>query len=199
MADFDNNDVVRLGAQFLMNGTEVIANVWHVQITSGAPMAFAAAAQDFQEYIHYLYNPLLTWYSTDFESDRISVKNETQDTVWGAIAFQSTLTGTNLGDNTAQQVALLGWGRTPLSRVQIRKYWGPFTESSITAGLWTSGIRSDIQSRMDYHIGSHAMGNGLTLLGVAFNKALARATAAITATTTATPVVQRRRRVGRGA
>lgn len=199
MADFDNGDIVRLGASFLMRTTDVIVNVFNVIIDSGAPMAFAAAAQDFQQYIHFMYDPLMTWYSNQFTSDRISVKNETQATVWGSIAFQAPLVGTNLGDETSQQVALLGWGRTSLSRVQIRKYWGPFTESSLTAGLWLSAIRADILGRMDYHILPQVLGNGLQLTGVAYSTTLLRATVALSATTAEVPVVQRRRRRGTGA
>ncbi len=198
MADFDNGDVVRLGAQFLMNATDTIVNVWHVRIEAGAPMAFAAAAQDFQDYMGFLYSGLMTYYVTTFLSDRISVKNETQNTVWGSIAFGVPLAGSSVGDETAQQTALLGWGRTQISRVQIRKYWGPFTETDMSNGLWLSGIRAAVLGRMDYHIGSQTLGNGLELIGVAYNKILERATPALSATTTAVPVVQRRRRQGRG-
>lgn len=198
MADFDNGDVVRLGAQFLMNATDTIVNVWHVQIESGAPMAFPAAAQDFQDYMGFLYASMMSYYVTTFLSDRISVKNETQNTVWGSIAFGTPLAGTSVGDETAQQTALLGWGRTSLSRVQIRKYWGPFTETDMSNGLWLSGIRAAILGRMDYHIVGQTMGNGLKLIGVAYNKTLARATVALSSTTSPVPVVQRRRRQGRG-
>lgn len=198
MADFNDGDVIRLGASFLMDTTDQIVNVFHVKIESGGPMAFAAAAQDFQDYIHYIYNPMMGEYTNQFASDRISVKNETENTVWGSIAFASPLLGTNLGDEAAQQVALLGWGRTPLSRVQIRKYWGPFTETSMTVGLWASALRAVVQTAMDYHIGQNAMPNGLQLKGVAYSKLLDRATYAISATTAGVPVVQRRRRKGTG-
>lgn len=198
MADFQDGDVVRLGASFILDTTDAVVNVFHVLIESGGPLAFAASAQDFQDYVHFLYNPLQGYYVPEFLSDRISVKNETQDTVWGSIAFKTPLAGTNVNELTASQVALLGFARTPISRVQIRKYWGPFTEGDMTDGLWLSGIRADLQDTMDYHIASHVMPNGLELLGVAYSKALDRATAAYSATTTANPVVQRRRRRGTG-
>lgn len=198
MADFETGDVVRLGAAFLYKDSDAVVNTFHVQIVSGGPMAFAQAALDFQEWIDDLYTPLLGRYSDDFDSDRISVKNETQNTVWGSIAFSTPLVGTNLTDELPAQVALLGFGRTSISRVQIRKYWGPFTESACTGGLWLSTIRADVQTAMDYIIGQTVLTQGLTLQGVAYNKALGRATVALTATTSQTPVVQRRRRIGRG-
>lgn len=199
MADFENGDVVRLGAAFLSDVSDAIVNVYHVTIGAGAPMAFAAAAQDFQDYIGFIYAPAMNVYPTTFASDRISVKNETQNTVWGAIAFPTPLVGTAAGDRTAQQVALLAWGRTPISRVQIRKYYGPFTEASMTNGLWLSAIRATCQQMIDYHIVANVMPNGLQLQGVAYSKALDRATLAITATTSEVPVIQRRRRLGTGA
>lgn len=199
MADFETGDVVRLGAAFLYSAADTIVNVWHVKITSGGPLAFVTASLDFQEYVDDLYRPLVGYYRTVLVGDRISVKNETQNTVWGAIGFNPSFTGTHVGQGTALQVALLGWGRTAISRVQIRKYWGPFGEAEMEHGLWTTAIRADIQDQMDYHIGEHVMSNGLELQGVAYNKALDRATTCLTATTTGNPVIQRRRRFGRGA
>lgn len=199
MADFEIGDIVRLGAAFLVDNTDAIVNVFHVKVLSGAPMAFAAAATAFQDYIGYIYGGTLGSYPTGFQSDRISVKNETQNTVWGSIAFGVPLVGTHVGDMTALQVALLSWARTPISRVQLRKYWGPFTEANMTAGLWLSGLRAIFQAAMDYHIQAHAMPNGLELIGVAYNKLLDRAIEAYSSTTAAVPVVQRRRRKGTGA
>lgn len=199
MADFEIGDVVRLGAAFLMATSDAVVNVYHVRIEAGAPMAFAAASQDFQDYIHFIYNPLLSRYPTVFASDRISVKNETQNTVWGSIAFASPLVGTNVGDLCALQTALLGYARTPISRVQIRKYWGPLTETNMTNGLWSSALRAAFNTALDYHIVRNVMPNGLDLVGVAYNKALDRATLAYSSTTAEVPVVQRRRRKGTGA
>lgn len=199
MADFETGDVIRLGVAFLMDTSDAIVNVFHVRIESGGPLAFAAAAEDLQEYIHYIYNPMMGSYATGLESDRISVKNETQETVWGAIAFQDPLSGSGGGNYTPLQVALLGYARTPISRVQIRKYWGPFLETAVTLGLWASGLRATCQTAMDYHIAEHTMGNGLELLGVAYSKSLDRAVEAYSSTTAEVPVVQRRRRKGRGA
>lgn len=199
MADFENGDVVRLGAGWLNNTTDAIVNVWTVQINSGGPLAFAAASQDFQDYLHTLYAGILPIYPTTMLSDRITVKNETQATVWGAIAWKTPLGGAGVTDPLAQQTALLGWGRTQISRVQIRKYFGPFTEAALSLGLWTAGVRALCQTMMDYHIVANAQPNGLVLQGVAYNPLLSRATTALSATTTDVPVVQRRRRRGRGA
>lgn len=199
MADFETGDVVRLGASFLLDVSDVIVNVFHAKIVDGGPMAFAAAAQDFQDYIHYIYNPTMGQYSNVFASDRISVKNETQNTVWGSIAFASSLVGAETGDRMNAQTALLSYARTPLSRVQIRKYWGPFTKVDLLNGLWISSIRATFQTAMDYHIAPHVMPNGLELLGVAYNKLLGRATEAYSSTTAQVPVIQRRRRTGTGA
>lgn len=182
----------------MYDNSDAIVNVWNVQINSGAPMAFAAAAQDFAEYVEALYRPIVASYPTRLVSDRISVKNETQSTVWGAIAWEVLFQGTNVGDPAPTQTCLLGWARTPISRVQIRKYFGPFTEVEMSLGFWNAPVRAECQGTMDYHIVPNAMTNGLILQGVAYSVLLARATLALTATTAETPVVQRRRRRGRG-
>jgi len=198
MADFDNGDVVRLGASFLYQSSEQVVNVWTVKIESGGSLTFAQGSLELAEYVDELYQLCIGWYKTTFTSDRISVKNETQNTVWGSIAFENVLAGTQITDPLPQQVALLGWGRTPISRVQIRKYFGPLTENALSAGQWSSSVRASFQDVMDYHITSQTMTGGLELRGVAYNKPLDRATPALTATTAVVPVVQRRRRLGRG-
>lgn len=199
MTDFLSGDIVRLGAVMRYNSTDDIVGVWHARIESGGPMAFAAAAQDFAEYIDDLYRSLVSYYSTVVVGDHISIKNMTKDEVWGNIAWGPAFTGTNVSDRLPLQVALLAWGRTAKSRVQIRKYFGPFTEVDQTAGAWAAGIQSAVAARMAYHIASQTMTNGLELRGVAYNRTLGTYTYAIGATATTNPVVQRRRRQGRGA
>lgn len=198
MADFDNGDIVRLGAVCRYDDTDDIVGVWHLLIEAGGPMAFAAAAQDFAEYIDDIYRPLIAYYTTVMVGDHISIKNMTQAAVWGNIAWGPAFAGTAATDRLPLQVALLAWGRTATSRVQIRKYFGPFTEAHQTDGLWVAGIVSACAAAMATHIATQVMGNGLELKGVAYNRALATYTEALGATATNNPVVQRRRRQGRG-
>lgn len=199
VADFDNGDIIRLGAVMRYDGTDDMVNVWHVRIESGGPMAFAAASADFAEYVDDLYRSLVSYYSTVTVGDHISCKNVTQATVWAAFAWSPAFTGTNAIDRLATQMALLAWGRCAKSRVQIRKYFGPFTEQNMTSGLWVAAIQSACVARMFYHIAAQTMTNGLELKGVAYNRTAGTYEYALGATASTNPVVQRRRRVGRGA
>lgn len=198
MADFETNDVVRLTPTMEVDGADAIVNVLHVQITGGGPLAFAAAAQDFVEYCDALYALIEGKLANNALDDFIGIKNVTQDTVWGAVAWTDFDGGTNAGEMLPLQLCVLAWGRTQISRVQIRKYLGPFTESDQGEGSWSADLRSSCQSYIDYHITGQTMGNGLVLRGCAYSPSLARVTFALTGTTTAIPVIQRRRRKGRG-
>lgn len=199
MADFDTGDIVRLGAQMTLNLTDEVVGVWHVRIEAGGPMAFAAAGQDFQEYIDGIYRPLVAYYTTAITSNYISVKNQTQATVWGSIAWNPSFTGTSVGERVTPQVALLAWGRTAKSRVQIRKYFGPFTDGNIAQGVWDAGTTAACAAVMSWHIGTQTMTNGLQLKGVAYNRTAGTYNYGLGATATNNPVIQRRRRQGRGA
>lgn len=198
MADFNDGDVVRLGCVQEIDLTDDLVNVLHVTINSGGPMAFAAASQDFQEYCDALYNPLVTSVSSRVTSKHISVKNVTQAQVWGNIAWLTYGGGSSGSDAVANQLAVLVWGRTTRPRVQIRKYLGLFTEINITNGLWISALQALCGAFMVYHIAPQTMTNGLVLQGCAYNYALSRVTLANSYAVSANPVVQRRRRKGRG-
>lgn len=198
MADFDTGDIVRLGCVMRNRGLVDIVNVLHLEILSGGGLAAPAAYEDFQEYCDNLYATIGANLVNTQLADRISVANVTQSTVWGAISWDVFAGGGDAGDQTADQVALMVFGRTPISRVQIRKYLGVFSESSITDGIWGSAIRSNCQNYIDYLITPDVMTNGLELVGVAWSELYTRATRALTGATSAEPVIQRRRRRGRG-
>lgn len=198
MADFNQGDVVRLGCVQEYDGSEDIVNVLHVVLQDATFLDFAAAAQDFAEYCGTLFNTFKTGLSDLMVPKHISIKNITRDTVWGNIAWSLYTGGTDTNDSTAPQVALLVWGRTSISRVQIRKYLGVCCEGNMTDGVWSAGIRSVALNFIDYHITNQTMTNGLVLRGCAYNATLPRITYAVSGTTTSNPVIQRRRRRGRG-
>lgn len=198
MADFDNGDVVRLGCVQKLDLVNDIANVLTVQITSGGGLAFAAAAQDFSEYCGDLFEGMVTLIVDEQLPSSISVANLTQDAVWGNIAWTTYDGGNSTGGPTAAQVAMLVFGRTNISRVQIRKYLGVFSTGFVVNGEWTAGARSVAQTFIDNHITPQTMTNGLVLRGCAYNAALARVTFANSGATSGIPVIQRRRRIGRG-
>ncbi len=198
MADFDTGDVVRLGCVMRFDELFDIVNALHVKIVSGGGLAFAAFTLDVQQYCDALYANISGRLSERVTDDRISIKNVTQSTVWGAIAWGAFTGGINVGDPTALATALLAWGRTQISRVQIRKYLGVFTETDMEGAVWNATARAAGQNYIDYHIVENLMDEGTVLQGVAYSPSLVRATPALTGATSAFPVTQRRRRQGRG-
>jgi len=198
MADFNVGDVVRLGVVLKYDLLYDIVNTWHFQITAGPGWTASAAYTSIQAYVDALYTYLTTYMSNRVTADHIQVKNMTQDTIWGAIAFGSWTGGSGAGDPTALQVALLGYGRTQISRVQIRKYLGVFTESDMTLGLWSGSLRGAADNMMSYHVNQQTLTGTMSVKGCAYNPTIPRVTFATSVNTSGAPVVQRRRRVGRG-
>jgi hypothetical protein len=198
MADFDTGDIVRLAAVQKYATVTDIVGVLHLKINAGGGLAFAAAAQDFVEYCDALYDTIKTLVPTNQIDDHISIQNITQDQVWGNVAWGTYTGGTSAGIPCAAQTALLVWGRTSLSRVQIRKYLGVITQPNLVSGVWTAGSRAIAQNFINYHIVAQTMTNGLVLQGGAYSPTLARFTTAVSGTTSQVPCTVRRRRIGRG-
>lgn len=198
MADFETNDIIRLGGVCRFDGAIDIVNTFHVMIVAGGPMAFAQASQDFVEYMDTLMDYVDAVQSTLITDDYISIKNVSQSTVWGSVAWNAYTGGADAGAATAPQVACLGFARTMLSRVQIRKYFGVFTQGDITDGEWLSAVTTPVYNAMGWHIQQQVMTQGLTLLGVAWSDLYTRATVALSPAASPTCVIQRRRRRGRG-
>lgn len=198
MADFDTGDVVRLGCVLKFDGLYDIVNVYHVKILSGGNLPFATASLDYVEYCDALYAFIAEKQVNNITPGSIGIKNITQNTVWGNVAFDVYAGGSSTADSVALQVALLAWGRTSISRVQIRKYLGVFSETDIADGLWIATLRGVCETMMAYHITAQTMTEGQVLQGCAYSLSLARVTFALSATTSEVPVIQRRRRQGRG-
>lgn len=198
MADVDNGDVLRVAATWEYDLTEEVTNVYHVLVTSGGAKDFADVIDDLQQYIDLMYEELDVFLSTKMLVDRISVSNVSQGLVFGTINWGVMAQGGSAADALASGVALLAWGRTFVPRVQIRKYYGVFTETGMTDGQWTAPVQVAAYTDMESHITSQAMTDGLTVTGVAWNRTLESYTTASGVATADEPVYQRRRRRGRG-
>lgn len=198
MADIDNGDVLRIGCSWIYDDAYEIANVYHVLCTSGAGKDFADIIDDIQQYVDLLYAEMDVFLSTDMVVDRISVANVTQDLIFGSINYGLLAAGGMGGDPVAAGTCLLAWARTLKSRVQIRKYYGVCGEASLEAGAWKGDIQTAAYSDLADHISSQAMTDGLTMTGVAWNRALLTYTLATGVATAGEPAYQRRRRRGRG-
>lgn len=198
MADVDNGDILRIGATMLLQDIYEITNVFHAQVTSGGGLDYDDASDDVGEYMDDIYTLILPLMTSVQASYQLSLANITQDTTIGAFSWPNPLTGSTGGDFTAPGVCVLTWARTFKPRVQSRKYWGVFAESAIGLGTWSASVLEDCEAAHALHATSFVGTNGLTLLGVAYNRTLATITALQTIASASEPSYQRRRRRGRG-
>jgi len=198
MADIDNGDILRIGATWSFEGAYEVTNVWHAKVVAGGGITYAAGALDVQDYMADIYVQLEPRLSDEMATDFLTLSNETQNTTFGAIAWQGSIVGDITTPVTAPGVSLFAWARTLKPRVQIRKYFGIFTEVDVDDGKWSATARAAAQAAMDIHIANYTGGPALTLLGVAFNRALGTSTEPVSATTAEEPAYQRRRKRGRG-
>lgn len=198
MADVDTGDILRLGALMSFEGVYDIVNTFHIRVTDGGGIDWAAAVTRIQLYLDELYDEIKASLSDAVGSNVISVANITQLTTLGTIAWSPTWAGTGAGDYTAPGVCLFAWGRTLTPRVQIRKYFGVFPEGSLTDGFFITAPRVAVQALMDIHIVPTLTAGGTLFQGVAYNRTTGTYKEAVSADTSAEPSYQRRRRRGRG-
>ena len=198
MADFDTNDVFRVGAVLQFKGAHDIVNTWTAQITTAGGVSYSVMYNNAATYMDNLYAAIAAPLSNQVLPNYLTLENLTQGTVGGSFAWGSFAGGANGGDPTPAQVCCLGYGRTLVPRVQIRKYLGVFTELDVTAGLWTTAVTTPCDTMMGLHISSMTLLGGMQVQGCAYNPALARVTFAQSPAASTAPVIQRRRREGRG-
>lgn len=198
MAEIDNGDVLRLGAGLVFEGVYDIVNVWHVEVTAGGGIGYAAAVPDIQEYINDLYDNIKVILNDQMGVGSISLANVTQNTTFGAIPWSPGWAGSESGEQGPPGVCVFCWARTLRPRTQIRKYFGVFGEVRLASGVWDATARDNCEDVMAAHIASFVATGGLTMVGVAYNYEFARATRALSVASSAEPAYQRRRKRGRG-
>lgn len=198
MADVDTGDVLRLGTVWRFLAAYDIANVWYVRVTAGGGLGWGDAADDMAEYAADIYDEIDTYLTNNMATSYLTLQNVTQDTTYGAFSWAAPITGGASEENTALGVACLTWARTYKPRVQIRKYFGVFTEAMMSDGLWVATCTSACAAAMAIHTASFVGTNGLTVLGVAYNRTLGTTTDATSIATTSEPAYQRRRKRGSG-
>lgn len=198
MADVDSGDVLRLGAGLIYDGLHDIVNVYHILVTAAAGLTWATMTPLIQTYINDLYDHLKVTLHEDIGTGSISVSNPTQLTTLGAIAWSPTWAGQTAGDPTASGVCCFAWGRTYKPRVQLRKYFGVFSEASVAGGFWVAAVQDACEGLMDEHVAEADMGGGTFFQGVAYNRTLQTFEKGVSTDKAAEPAYQRRRKRGRG-
>lgn len=198
MADFENGDIIRIGAVMRYDGSDDVVNVYHVELLDAGPVNWATMAPVLQAYLDGIMGTLDTELSTLMTAGELQIANVTQATVFGAIAWGDFAQGGAAGAQCAAGAACFGFARTRKPRVQIRKYYGIFPQASLVDGSWDAGVTDAVGDALDYHIDTKVMGGGITLKGVAYNRTLLTTEYGVTVAVRTEPRYQRRRRRGAG-
>ena len=198
MADVNSGDVLRLGCGLSFEGIYDVVNVWNIEVTLADPQSWAGIIPRIQTWANNVYDDMKSTLVDSIGTNVISVANETQSTTLGAIEWNPTWAGLEASQATAPGVCCFGWARTYKPRVQIRKYFGVFSEANMTDGFWITGLRDDVQAAMDYARAAQVIAVGFTFQAVAYNRLLGTFEYGVSADTSAEPSYQRRRQRGRG-
>ena len=165
MSDVNTGDVLRLGCGFLYDESDDVVNVWHVEVVTASGLDWATVSPYIQAWCDALYTDLKSTLSNDLDTDLISVSNVTQGTTLGAIGWSPAWLGSSGIAATASGVSLFTWARTYKPRVQIRKYFGVFTETDMEDGSWSVAARADAEAAMTYAIAAQTMATPATARG----------------------------------
>lgn len=198
MADFEQGDIIRIGAVMRYDGSEDVVNVYHVINNTAEDAAWATMAPKIQDYMDGIMATLDTELSNKMTAGTLQVSNVTKNTVFGAIAWGTFAAGGAAGEQCAAGVTCFGFARTRVPRVQIRKYYGIFPQGALVDGQWDAGVTDAVGDSLDYHIASQSLGDGFYLQGVAWNRTLLTYAFGITVEVRAEPGYQRRRKRGVG-
>ncbi len=198
MSDVDNGDILRFGAGLSLQGVYDIVNVWYVRADFAVGHTWADVTPWVQSYMEAIYDELNATLSDLIGTNVISVANVTQDTTIGVIAWSPTWAGADTSEVTAPGVCCFAWGRTYKPRVQIRKYFGVFGEGNMADGVWSAAVQAAVKAALQIHIDAYLPVGGAAFKGIAYNRALATWTEAVSVDASAEPAYQRRRKRGRG-
>lgn len=198
MADFETNDVIRISARMLFDEAYAILNVYNVNLDAGGPATFAEMQTPIQDYLDTIYAYMEDEMVDDLTPDSIGVRNETQGTVFGSMAWGDWAGGLSAFDAVPLGCCVLAFGRTKLPRVQARKYFGVFGEDVCVNGVWDGVVRGSCVNALTYHLTQQVPTTGFTFTGIAYNTDTLLKTYATSIASSAEPAYQRRRRRGRG-
>lgn len=193
-----NGDIVRLTTLGLVNAADAIQNVWHLRVNNISPISDALLLQACDEWTENVYTNLLDTWSNDTTLAAINVQILRDDQALGEYELTNVLNGTETGESTSPQIAVLGFIRTGVSKLIGKKYFGVFSENGISEGLVTGGVLADVANAMIDATTPFIGTGGVSLTGGVWSPTRALFYVATQIAVSGATVVQRRRRVGRG-
>ncbi len=139
-----DNDVVRVTAALKRGLTDDVQNVFYAKLINGGALSQQDLADDLAEWMESIYDSLEGSLYTDMTFDEIQLFNMTQGTPEPTQAWPTLVAGTSGNDGLSDGVAALVLGRTAVSKVIGKKYFGIFNEAAIADSLWVAATLSQL-------------------------------------------------------
>lgn len=198
---FSDGGVYKVVVNSTFLSTTLIQNAFHMKLETGGTLDQAAGVADLQDWVTDVFTVLEPFLHSNTSVVSTSIYALEGDAQTGTIALPAPIVGDVTGvPATPRQVAMLTYMPLGESRRQLRKYWGVFPESILGAtGFWgttqvntiNAGLAPLFLTTFEGTNGAWRFGHYTTGVPTSF------ITPASVITTT-NPVVQRRRRSGRG-
>lgn len=198
---FANGGTYQVVMQGFFNTTNAVRNVFHLHLLDGGPIDQGGGLADIEDWLVEIYGYLAT-ITSDLVTYSSFIVNALEGVnTSGNVALSAPITGDLTDDPLPPAVAMLSYFPTGEKRRQLRKYWGGWTEGSIGSfGGFSSAVALGVTTNLaPLFLLPYEGANGAWLYGHYTTGVPGSFIGAQSMLTTANPVTQRRRRVGRGA
>jgi len=197
---FSNGGVYAVTINGLWNGTNVMNNVFHLQLVDGGVLSEADGLADIEAWLTEIYDYLSTITADNMVWSTFRVDALEGTNTSGTVPLTAPIAGALTGDLVPPQVALLSYFPTGVRRRQLRKYWSGWDDSAIGVnGGFSSAIATGVTTNLaNLFLLIYEGTNGSWLYGHYRTGEPSSFIGATSMITTGNPVIQRRRRVGHG-
>lgn len=191
------NDVVRVQARLLRNGTDAVQNVWHVRHESGAAPDDAVWVGQVAALIDQEFFAMKAIIATNVTPLDMLFFNVTQDRTLPDGSWVTFVAGTATGEPSSPQVSMMVYWRTLASRVVGRKFLPAGAENNVDDGVLSPAALALLATFALNFVGLRTIGLGQVSWGT-FEKLFAVFNAFQAAFVPIDTRTQRRRRTGVG-
>lgn len=143
-----NNDLIRIAARTVWNGISDIVNVFYTVVEDNNSQTTQAIIDELIEVVEDLYELMSTAYANNVTAADMSIRNLTQNEVYGASPWPNYTGGSNVDQAINPALGVFAYSPTLIPNVQGRKWWGPWTEGNNDDGFWTASLVGGIDTVM---------------------------------------------------
>jgi len=191
------NEVIRVTANMLIDGADLVNNVFHLQLDSTG-IGNEDALEDAAEWVEDIYGTMVTAIVNNLSFETVRVINQSDNTDVGLIAFPTLTVGSATGEMLPLGASALIQLLTGILGSQGKKYMPVTGEGALADGLWGSSYLTTLGNVASLMLDpfSSALGNDWHM--VVWSEKYAAPLQILSTLVSAVPAYQRRRRQGRG-